>query len=256
MIDEEWENNSVLPIDMTSLTLHQKARSNLGDLRWMSKPEGLKCIGYGRFFNGLFDVVDSEVGFGENCVDAERYREFILDLQSHLLKETPDGQITWYRMELCQPNCPKVFKRVELVVTEDLQIDPNTVYGQMVMENAATQIQKTARGHSGRSGVRALLHGKKNVPAEKKPSRGAQVTKAMYKVLKKDFERFDINKNGFLERNEVAKMMEHQTGRMPATEALGKFFSELDKDHNEKIALDEYITNVYGEGWSIVEENK
>ena len=72
MIEEEWNDRVHARCDIKTMTLHQRARANRGDLRWMDRPQGWKFIGYPNFYDALFEVVDSEVGFGESTICKDR----------------------------------------------------------------------------------------------------------------------------------------------------------------------------------------
>jgi len=95
LIEEEWIDLVRAPVDIKTMTLHQRSRANRGDLRWMDRPEGWKCIGYGKFYDTLFEVVDSEVGFGENTICKDRYAQYMRDLLQQMVVDKPDGCYHW-----------------------------------------------------------------------------------------------------------------------------------------------------------------
>lgn len=117
LIEEEWTKFQAVLIDILTLYLHQKRRAIEGDLRWMKKPDGMECIGYGKFYRCVFGCVDSElseVGFGQNCVEPEAYAQLIKSLQAGLIIDRDDGY-AFLHPELVQGQCPEYFPRLDLV---------------------------------------------------------------------------------------------------------------------------------------------
>ena len=60
-----------------------------------------------------------------------------------------------------------------------------------------------------------------------------------------------MNKNGLLEKVEVAKLVEFQIGRVPSETQVNMFFDDMDIDKDGKVTLHEFIANVHGPDWKL-----
>jgi len=254
MLEEEWTTLTTTPVDITILTLHQKRRANLGDLRWINKPENLVSIGYGKFFTGIFACVDSEVGFGQNDVTEESYQKCIEEMRESLVRETPDGY-EFIHPELVQGSCPKSYPKVELVRTastlaeeeeeevlpdmpleRDVPLDPECEYARLLHEHirseAANTINRVGRGYIARMHLECRSWIKKVSPAE-------------FRIFKSDFNKIDKGHKGFLEKEEVAALIKSQMDREPTKAEIDKIFTSMDLNKGGTICLREYISHMF-----------
>merc|ERR1712100_200957 len=75
------------------------------------------------------------------------------------------------------------------------------------------------------------------------------VTREAFLVMKADFDKFNTNKDGVLDKSETRVMMSTQAVREPTDAEVEEMFSSMDLDSNGKISLHEYIAAVCGRGW-------
>jgi len=249
MADEEWSELAAKPIDIMTQTLHQKARSNTGDLRWMTKPEGVDCIGYSKFFGAIFEAVDSLVGFEQNIIDASAYAECVDEMFNHLVCEK-DGMYHWKSPELAQGKCPLTFEVVELVPVEDVELDPNSDYYKRMMEASAIAIQKSMRGFQERKKLRTTTKYTQAMESKSTPT----ITSEQYAICKRDFDKIDTNGNEKLDRSELIEFLSEQLRRKPTDDEIKDLTLSMDFDGDGKVTLSEYISSVYGSGWTVIQE--
>merc|ERR1712166_300357 len=195
MADEEWSELAAKPIDIMTQTLHQKARSNTGDLRWMTKPEGVECIGYSKFFGAIFEVV-------------------------------------------------------ELVPVEDVELDPNSDYYKRMMEASPIAIQKSMRGFQERKKLRTTTKYTQAMESKSTPT----ITSEQYAICKRDFDKIDTNGNEKLDRSELIEFLSEQLRRKPTDDEIKDLTLSMDFDGDGKVTLSEYISSVYGSGWTVIQE--
>jgi len=234
LIEEEWDGLVKTPVDITTLTLHQKNRATKGDLRWLERPEGWKCIGYGKFFGAIFEAADSEIGFELNEISGERYASFIKDLYDQMLTEGPDSY-SWVHPELCEGSCPKTFKKVglEALIETDVTVDPNSLYAKKMMEHAATSIERIGRGHITRAAkVREML-------------KRFGITQGEYDICKRDFNDIDTDSSGSLTGPEMRCFMQMQLARPPTDDEVNDVTHSMDFNDDGRVTLDEYLTSIY-----------
>ena len=252
MLEEEWSHLTTTPVDITILTLHQKRRANLGDLLWIHKPANLVCIGFGKFFTGIFHCVDSEVGFGHNDATVESYRKCIEEMRQSLVRETPDGYEFIYP-ELVQGSCPRSYSKVELVRTastvaeeeevlpdmplqRDIPLNPDCDYARLLYERtraeAASIINRVGRGYITRMRLecRSWIN---------------KVSYAEYGIFKSDFNKIDRGHKGFLEKEEVVALINSQMDREPTEAEIDKIFTAMDLNKGGTICLREYIAHMF-----------
>jgi len=85
------------------------------------------------------------------------------------------------------------------------------------------------------------------------PSQTRITTKAQ-EVYKADFDRFDVNKNGALEDDELQEMARFQLGGAADDEEKVKaFVAQMDKNGDDKIELAEYMDKILGVGWVVAD---
>ena len=77
------------------------------------------------------------------------------------------------------------------------------------------------------------------------------LTNDQYAICRRDFESFDTNKSGLLERKEIPKLLRKQLERKPTKSEIQSYMRENDINEDGKVSLVEYITSIFGEDWRI-----
>jgi len=97
-------------------------------------------------------------------------------------------------------------------------------------------------------------------PVTSCPFVAQELTMDEYTIYEKDFNRFDVNGNGRLDRNEVMKLAEEQMGgiyggRPLHPKEVQAWCEMIDRDKDDNVSLSEYIAWIMGgNNWVIKEE--
>merc|ERR1711907_2815 len=87
--------------------------------------------------------------------------------------------------------------------------------------------------------------------AEMDPSTAVVLTTAEYEIFESDFKAYDINKNGFLEKDEARKLLTKQLERESSDQEFEDFLAKIDLNGDGHISLNEYLTHICGSGWRV-----
>jgi len=74
----------------------------------------------------------------------------------------------------------------------------------------------------------------------------SHLTQAEFDVYTGDFNESDLDKDGFLVRDEVKGMFQKQLEREPTEQEVTTFMDAFDTNHDGKVSLDEYIGRLCG----------
>ena len=77
------------------------------------------------------------------------------------------------------------------------------------------------------------------------------LTSEAYAICQQDFESFDSDISGLLERKEIPKLLKKQLEREPTESEVQAYMRENDINKDGKISLVEYIGSIYGKDWRI-----
>ena len=77
------------------------------------------------------------------------------------------------------------------------------------------------------------------------------LSQAEYEIYGQDFAEFDKNGTSELEMPEIKELMRKQMGVEPDDKTMQEFMAEVDKDADGTVSLNEYISAVAGNGWTV-----
>ena len=133
---------------------------------------------------------------------------------------------------------------------EDVELDPNSDYYKRMMEASAIAIQKSMRGFQERKKLRTTPKYTEAMEAKSAPT----ITSEQYSICKRDFDKIDKNGNEKLDRSELIEFLTEQLQRKPTDDQIKDLTLSMDFDGDGKVTLSEYISSVYGSGWTVIKE--
>ena len=145
--------------------------------------------------------------------------------------------------ELLEGSCPATMEKVDLVPVPDEEILQGSDFQTRLLTADVISIQARVRGFITRksktteTSLREKAHTGKHSPEEE--------YRLTYNIYKKDFEQFDANGNGSLDRRELKDMLQLQLGREPTEKQVNKLLKSMDFDDDGRVTLEEYIKVVF-----------
>ena len=134
-------------------------------------------------------------------------------------------------------------EKVDLVPVPDEEILQGSDFQTRLLTADVISIQARVRGFITRksktteTSLREKAHTGKHSPEEE--------YRLTYNIYKKDFEQFDANGNGSLDRRELKDMLQLQLGREPTEKQVNKLLKSMDFDDDGRVTLEEYIKVVF-----------
>merc|ERR1712166_1408029 len=111
-----------------------------------------------------------------------------------------------------------------------------------MMEASAIAIQKSMRGFQERKKLRTTTKYTQAMESKSTPT----ITSEQYAICKRDFDKIDTS--------ELIEFLSEQLRRKPTDDEIKDLTLSMDFDGDGKVTLSEYISSVYGSGWTVIQE--
>ena len=129
-------------------------------------------------------------------------------------------------------------EKIDLVPVPDEEIVKASEFHKRLLASAAISIQATGRGYITRRFKKdaASLRRKANI----------DIPEVEYNIYKNDFDQFDTNGNGSLDKAELKDMLKLQSGYEPTDIQVNAMMMSMDFNDDGRVTLKEYIRAVFG----------
>lgn len=76
-----------------------------------------------------------------------------------------------------------------------------------------------------------------------------ELTQSEIAIFKMDFDDFDINKSGFLDIQEIIRLLKRQLNREPSQMEADAMLMLFDTNGDKQVSFNEYMEHIIGKGW-------